>query len=113
AAVASGPNSYAFAQGGFPAWTNRRLEEGDFFHLDSFGFVNGYQYDFGRGLVVGGRPSPDQRLVLEAAIEAVQRTIEAIRPGARANELYEIAHNYLTDQEMTGDGTPEGTPALF
>ena len=113
AAVASGPNSDAFAHGSFPAWTNRRLEEGDFFHLDSFGFLNGYQYDFGRGLVVGGRPSPDQRLVLEAAIEAVQRTIDAIRPGARADELYEVANSYLTEQEMTGDGTPEGTPALF
>ncbi len=55
-AVASGPASNAFARGGIPAWTNRVLEEGDLFHLDSFGFRNGYQYDFGRGLVVGGNP---------------------------------------------------------
>jgi Xaa-Pro aminopeptidase len=112
AAVASGPSSNAFARGGMPAWTNRTLEEGDLFHLDSFGFLNGYQYDFGRGLVVGGNPSADQRAVVEATIEAVDRVIEVIRPGLRACDAYSVAHEYLQEQEMLGDGGLETTPAL-
>jgi Xaa-Pro dipeptidase len=112
AAVASGPASNAFAHGGMPAWTNRVLEDGDLFHLDSFGFLNGYQYDFGRGLVVGGRPSPDQKAVLEATIEAVDRVVEVVRPGLRASDAYLVAHQFLQENEMLGDGGQETTPAL-
>jgi Xaa-Pro aminopeptidase len=112
AAVASGPATNAYARGGMPAWTDRALDEGDIFHLDSFGFLNGYQYDFGRGLVVGGRPTTEQQAVLEATIEAVDRTIEAIRPGLRASDAYLIAHEFLQEREMLGDGGQETTPAL-
>ena len=111
-AVASGPASNSFARGGVPAWTNRVLEEGDLFHLDCFGFLQGYQYDFGRGLVVGGRPSAEQKEVLEATIEAVDRVIEVIRPGVRACDAYLAAHEFLEEKEMLGDGGLETTPAL-
>ena len=113
AAVASGPNSNAFSHGGIPAWSDRTLEEGDFFHLDSFGFVNGYQYDFGRGLVVGGNPSSDQRFVLEAAIDAVDAGIAAIRPGVKGSDVYHVVHAVLAEREVIGDGGELTTPALF
>jgi Xaa-Pro aminopeptidase len=112
-AVASGPHSYSFSRGTLPAWTKRVLEAGDFFHLDSFGFLNGYQYDFGRGLVVGGRPSQQQREILEAAIDAVDAGIAAIRPGVRACDVYPVVHEILEGRDMIGDGGEESTPALF
>ena len=112
-AVASGPNANAFSHGGIPAWTDRVLQAGDFFHLDSFGFVNGYQYDFGRGLVVGGGPTADQRAVLEAAIDAVDAGIAAIRPGVKGSDIYHVVHEVLEQRDVIGDGGEETTPALF
>ena len=104
AAVASGPHSSSYSLGGIPAWTDRVLQSGEFFHLDSFGFVNGYQYDFGRGLVVGGHPSREQKAILEAAIDAVDAGIAAIHPGATGADVYEAMHPLLEEREMISDG---------
>lgn len=111
-AVASGPHSNSFSHGGIPAWTGRVLQDGDFFHLDTFGFLNGYQWDFGRGLVVGGRPSAEQQSIIDAAIEAVDAGIEAIKPGVKASDIFPICHKILEDRGMLGDGGEETTPAL-
>lgn len=102
AAVASGPNSDYYAYGRLPSWTRRTLEEGDFFHVDTYGALDGYLYDFARCCVVGGKPSTEQREVLEAVIDAVHAGTELIRPGVKANELYEAVHGVLAEREMTG-----------
>ena len=102
AAVASGPNSDYYAYGRLPSWTTRTLEEGDFFHVDTYGALDGYLYDFARCCVVGGRPSTEQRDVLEAVIDAVHAGTEMIRPGVRASELFDAVHGVLADRGMTG-----------
>lgn len=102
AAVASGPNSDYYAFGRLPSWTTRTLEQGDFFHVDNYGALDGYLYDFARCCVVGGRPTAEQREVLEAVIDAVHAGTELIRPGVRASELYEAVHGVLVEREMTG-----------
>jgi Xaa-Pro aminopeptidase len=100
ACVASGPNSDHYAFGRLPSWTTRTLEVGDFFHVDTYGAVNGYLYDFARCCVVGGKASRDQREVLEAAIDAVNAGIAAIGPGARAGAVYEAVHSVLAQRSM-------------
>jgi Xaa-Pro aminopeptidase len=114
-AVASGPNSLYYTWGRLPSWTPRVLEEGDFFHIDTYGSHEGYLYDFSRTCVVGGKPSSEQRQVLEAAIDAVEAGVEAIRPGAKCRDVYGAVRRVLEEREMTGDGL-EGdistTPAL-
>lgn len=102
AAVASGPNSDYYAYGRLPSWTHRTLEEGDFFHVDTYGSVNGYLYDFARCCVVGGKPSTEQVEVMEGVIDAVMAGTEMIRPGIRASELYDAVHGVLEERGMTG-----------
>jgi Xaa-Pro aminopeptidase len=100
AAVASGPNSDFYAYGRLPSWTMRTLEDGDFFHVDTYGALNGYLYDFARCCVVGGRPTPAQIQVLEAAIDSVHAGVDTIRPGVRASDVYEAVHNVLKERGM-------------
>jgi Xaa-Pro aminopeptidase len=104
AAVASGPHSHSFSLNGIPAWSDRVLQSGDFFHLDCFGFVNGYQWDFGRGLVVGGGPTAEQREILETAIDAVDAGIAAIRPGVTGADAYQAIHSVLEERDMIVEG---------
>jgi Xaa-Pro aminopeptidase len=102
AAVASGPNSDFYAYGRLPSWTTRTLEEGDFFHLDTYGALDGYLYDFARCCVVGGRPSAEQLEVLEAVIDSVHAGTNLIRPGVAVSELYQAVHGVLEERGMTG-----------
>jgi Xaa-Pro aminopeptidase len=111
-AIASGPYSYSFTHGGLPAWTKRVLEEGDIFHVDCFGFVNGYQFDFGRACIVGGRPTPEQLEVLETGIDAVQAGIDAARPGTSGADLAGVMRGVLESRDMLGDGGDRTTPWL-
>ncbi len=100
ACVASGPNSDYYAYGRLPSWCTRTLEEGDFFHVDSYGALNGYLYDFARCCVVGGRPSAAQREVLEAVVDAVHAGVEAIAPGVTSGAVYEAVHGVLAERSM-------------
>ncbi len=102
AAVASGPNSDYYAFGRLPSWTTRTLEEGDFFHVDTYGALNGYLYDFARCCVVGGKPTTEQVEVMEAVIDAVKAGTDMIRPGVKACELYDAVHGVLAERGMTG-----------
>jgi len=114
-AVASGPNSLYYTFGRLPSWTSRTLEEGDFFHVDTYGAHEGYLYDFSRTVVVGGKPSSEQVEVLDAAIDAIDAGVEAIRPGIRAREVYDAVRNVLEERGMTGEGFMgdiSDTPAL-
>jgi Xaa-Pro aminopeptidase len=114
AAVASGPNSDYYAYGRLPSWTTRRLEAGDFFHVDSYGSVGGYLYDFSRACVVGGRPTPAQAEVLEAVIDCVRAGVDAIRPGVIAADVHRAVRRVLVEREMVpaddGEGGGDGAP---
>jgi ectoine hydrolase len=114
-AVASGPHSMAYTRGRLPSWTNRVLEPGDFFHVDTYGAHEGYLYDFSRTVVVGGQPSQDQLEVLEAAIDAVEAGIAVVGPGVKAREVCAAVRGVLEDRGMVGDGLNGDiatTPAL-
>jgi ectoine hydrolase len=81
ASASSGPHSDSYAYGRLPSWTTRQLEAGDFFHVDCYGALDGYLWDFSRTSVVGGKPTPAQTEVLEAASAACRSGVAAARAG--------------------------------
>ena len=100
ACAASGPNSDYYAYGRLPSWTGRQLDAGDIFHVDTYGALDGYLYDFARCCVTGGKPTSAQVTVMEAAIDCVHAGVAATRPGITAGELYDVVHNVLIEREM-------------
>ena len=102
AAVASGPNSDYYSYGRLPSWTTRTLENGDLFHVDTYGALNGYLYDFARCCVVGGHPTAEQREVLETVIDAVSAGTSTIGPGVKAKQVFAAVHSVLSQRGMTG-----------
>jgi Xaa-Pro aminopeptidase len=113
-AVASGPFSHYYACTSLPSWSQRRLESGDIFHVDTYGAVDGYLYDLTRSCVCGGSATSEQREVLEGAIGCVDAMIEIVRPGLPASALYEAGERYLSERGLGADGgeTGEVTVAL-
>lgn len=102
--VASGPHSNYFTYGHLPSWSRRTLNTGDVFHADSYGAVEGYLFDFGRTCVVGGQATPEQRELLEVAVDAVEAGIARIRPGIPASAVFEAVKGHL---ERAGFGVDE------
>src|SRR5690606_7647789 len=85
----------------------RRLARGDLFHLDAYGAVDGYLFDFGRSCVVGGVVDDGQRALLEGGIEAVERGIETAGPGVRVKDIYFAVHDSLVAQGLAPEGDVE------
>ena len=97
-AVASGPNSHRFQRFGIPSWDSRRkLEDGDFVHVDAWGPVECYYTDLVRSTIVGGKPTDAQRDVLEAPIGVVESIIEIVRPGIAVHEMYHRGSSWLVE----------------
>ena len=69
--------------------------------LDSIIF-DGYWLDPGRTAVAGGKPSSDQKALMENCIAIVDGVIEAIRPGANVHDVARIG-DALSAQFREGD----------
>lgn len=111
AAVASGPFSARYTYGRLPSWSQRRLERGDLFHVDLYGSLDGYLFDFSRTTVVGGAPSDVQREVIEGAAAAIDAGVDALAPGRSGAELFELVRGKLVADglaEPAGGGSAEG-----
>lgn len=111
AAVASGPHSTRYTHGRLPSWSRRRLEPGDLFHVDLYGSLDGYLFDFSRTTVVGGPPSPAQREVLEGAAAAIDGGLAALAPGVSGAELFGVVRGELVARglaEEPGDASGDG-----
>ena len=75
------------------AWpADRPLESGDMVTTDVGGSFGGYWSDLARMAVVG-KASDKQRELFDKLFQVHVRTIEAIRPGIRASDLYGICEN--------------------
>ena len=107
-AVASGPYSHYYACQSLPSWSQRPLEAGDMFHIDTYGAVDGYLYDLTRSCVCGGSATDGQREVLEGAIGCVEAMIALVKPGLPASELYRAGEQYLAEHDLLGEGGEEG-----
>jgi Xaa-Pro dipeptidase len=71
----------------WPQAMDRILEAGDIVALDVIGACQGYGFDVLRTAVCG-RPSPEARKVLDAALLATERAVDASQPGATADAVY-------------------------
>lgn len=97
---AAGPHSGVYCYSRLPAFDyERKMEEGDMFHVDIFGAYQGYQFDFGRTVVVGREPDKEQTELMNAVEGSVNEVIKAIKPGVTAGEAGQIGYEYL---EKTG-----------
>ena len=66
-----------------------RLEAGHVLHTDVAGHFTGYWSDLARTAFVGS-PSPRQRDFYDRLFQTHVETLEAVRPGLRAGDLYAI-----------------------
>ena len=66
-----------------------RLESGHVLHTDVAGNFIGYWSDLARTAFVGS-PSPRQRDIYDRLYETHVETLDAIRPGLRAGDLYSV-----------------------
>jgi Xaa-Pro dipeptidase len=68
-------------------WRDRNLVAGEALLLELAGCVNRYHAPAGRFLFIGRRP-PGTRDIEQVCLEAFDRVVEAIRPGATAADVY-------------------------
>ncbi|MCS7301428.1 MAG: Xaa-Pro peptidase family protein [Fimbriimonadales bacterium] len=74
--------------------TERRLQRGDFVTVDFGAKLNGYCSDLTRTVVIG-KASPEQRRLYHAVLEALQRSLDAIKPGKRGKQIDALARKTL------------------
>lgn len=108
AAVSSGPNSTRYTYGRLPSWSRRRLEDGELFHVDCYGSLDGYLFDISRTTVVGRPPSAEQREVIEGAAASIDAGIAALAPGVSGAQLFavvraELVQRGLADEPLESD----------
>jgi Xaa-Pro dipeptidase len=68
-------------------WHDRQLVAGEALLLELSGCVNRYHAPAGRFLFIGRR-SPGSREIEQVCLEAFDRVVDAIRPGATAADVY-------------------------
>jgi len=97
-AISSGPYAHRYRhRQALPTWDAlRRMEPGDMVHVDLWGpVVHGYHCDLTRSTVVGGDPTPEQKRLLEEAVELVETVIDEIEPGKPLSALHACGSRYL------------------
>src|SRR4051812_42991620 len=80
-------------RGGPP--TDRVLRDGDLFILDYSVVLSGYRSDFTNTLVVGGRPSAEQRRMFDACTAAMAAGEAELRAGTTCQAVYDAVRGAL------------------
>lgn len=75
--------------GNFPAIKDNVLKKGDIFRVDMGCSVNGYHADVCKSGCVGAEPMAEHRKRYDAIRAGVLKSVDALKPGARPQELYE------------------------
>jgi len=88
----------------WPQATDRVIETGDLVTLDIIGACQGYGFDVLRSTVCG-QPSADVRELLETALLATERGVDAARAGVTAESVYQASCEVLSDAGF-GDHLP-------
>jgi Xaa-Pro aminopeptidase len=108
AAVASGPHSTRYTYGRLPSWSRRELEPGDLFHIDLYGTLDGYMFDFSRTTVVGAEPTPEQREVLDGVAAAIETGISALAAGLSGAAIFDLVRGGLVERGLADEPSQEG-----
>ena len=80
--------------------TARKIRAGDTIRLDCGAFFNGYASDIARMAFVA-EPSPAQLDLYRRMYEIHQETLEAVRPGARACDVYQACGQAFQKRGLT------------
>ena len=117
AACASGEQAHNFTWARMPSSSLRPFQRGDMFHMDCYGALAGYFWDFGRTRVAGDEPTDQQRGLIDAAIEVVDAVCAAIRPGIAASEAYSAGARAMAESAVIAaipveERDTEGFPAV-
>lgn len=75
---------------------NRQMQDGDLLLIDAGCCYDYYNADITRTFPVGGKFSPEQRILYELVLDAQLKAIEAVRPGAPFNEFHDVATRTIT-----------------
>ncbi len=75
--------------GNFPAIKDNVLQKGDIFRVDMGCSINGYHADVCKSGCVGAEPTAEHRKRYDAIQAGVLKSVEALKPGVRPQELYE------------------------
>src|SRR5439155_8082628 len=94
-AVSPGPER----KGGPP--TDRILQNGDMFILDYSVVISGYRSDFTNTLVVGGKPTNDQKRLYDLCLAAMKAGESALRAGAACKSAYDAVNRAFVAANMT------------
>jgi Xaa-Pro aminopeptidase len=97
--VATGPGSAYMGTGNWTYQPWRTLAEGDMVLVDMGILYKGYLGDQTRTAILGTGTQP-QRDIIELVQEAYHRTVEAMQPGARTDELYQISVELFKQREL-------------
>lgn len=72
--------------------------------------LQGYYFDPGRTAVVGNRPSPEQRTLIEGCAAVVESLCEAVRPGRPYKEIAELGDRLVAEIGSDGGGASAQYP---
>lgn len=75
--------------GNFPALKDNVLQKGDVFRVDMGCSINGYHADVCKSGCVGAEPTAEHRKRYDAIQAGVLKSVDALKPGVRPQELYE------------------------
>ncbi len=75
----------------------RQMQSGDLLLIDAGCAYDYYNADITRTFPVGGKFTPEQRILYELVLEAQLRAIAAVKPGAPFNEFHDAATRTLTE----------------
>ena len=70
----------------------------------------GYYFDPGRTTVVGNRPNPEQRSLVEGCAAVVETLCEAVRPGRSYKEIAELGDRLVSEIGSDGGGASAQYP---
>ena len=76
--------------------SEKKLETGDFVTLDFGCTINGYHSDMTRTVVLG-KANEKQREIYDIVLRAQKAALEAIRPGANAKAVDEVARGIIRE----------------
>ena len=80
--------------------------KGDLVTLDIIGAVQGYQFDVLRTTAVGYDLLPEQRALCTAVLRALERMLEAARPGVTVDALVRIGQRWLEEAGYAAHASP-------
>jgi len=81
--------------------TERRLQRGDFVTVDFGARLDGYCSDLTRTVVIG-KASAEHHKLYSAVLEALERCVEAIKPGVRGKHIDALARQVLAKHGLDG-----------